>query len=430
MKNKILRLNLEEFLFLLGFIFLFYSRILVSVFNFPSIINFLHYAFFFFVFLIECFTSPKRKSFFFFFISLALLCLISAFVNNVSLINSFLEFLLLGEFYFAISFIESKPSKAFRLCLKEALEFSFLINLIFVFIQYFFLGCRTDFVQGIFLGMGAGAHICGSFNILAIIYYLFEIRRKPQSKVLYILLSTLNLISLLFCDNKQSLFAALFCVLILFICNLIKKHNTVHLKFALLFVIVIICYYFIMKFFYPIGLGWLNESYLLNGIRAKFKVFSYLDLDGIQFLIGKGPGLSIGRLAQMLPDYPFLLSIGAQSSSIYSKIWGIQQGYWITNNKTGSSFFSLFFSFAGIFGDLGFLGLVFFFSTYFYILKRISKTRLSKFTILFYIIHGFIFLWLEEPNFSIACVCVLYFINKEDYIHQIVHDPVFIKRIV
>ena len=95
-----------------------------------------------------------------------------------------------------------------------------------------------------------------------------------------------------------------------------------------------------------------GPSLKVEGIRM---VISYYE-SPLNWLLGLGPGHTLGRLGGWtIRDYWSLLGpLGATTHPLYEQVWRLVNNSWILLSST---FFVPLFSWAGIWGDMGFLGL-------------------------------------------------------------------------
>jgi hypothetical protein len=424
--NRIIRryrestLSLYEIGIFVGFFLIFFSRLFS---NKLAILNFIHYPYFLILFLLSMFLEKKkhyeRKVIFVFFLFFAICfsALINGFGNGL---NSILEFLLICEpFLIACCLFSISRKKASFICRKTLFSVD-LCTIIFSFFQFFVLGYRNDSVKGIFLSMGAGHHINGAICIITIIYcfFLLNFEKKTKNQKTIFRLTVLilaNCAVVVFCDNKQSILVLLASLIIAWIILNHRLKNVVKFLFYFLFACIIL--YVAANTFFPALLAWANVSKINYGLESKFAVFRLIFENGgiSNFLFGFGPGYSVGRLAEIMPNYPFLYSLGGKSSLFTSKLWEMQEANWVTNSVTGSSLFSMFFSFSGIFGDLGAVGLVIYLEAifvFFFDSHHLSFIKLVFF--FFFILHGIVFQWLEEPAFTTFWLISLFLVNEKN----------------
>lgn len=393
-------------LFLTGLVFLFFSRILVAM-GFPSLIDFFHYFYFaviffygFFIDALEKKLSGIQK----FIAGLWLVLIGTTILNQVGLINAIISCLTISQPFILIYFCKGIN----RVELEKFINFIFLANAIFAYVEYFILGYRVDNVKGIFLNMGAGHHICGAVAIIAMIYYFCKFR-----KIFFkVFLMVFQFFVVFFCDNKQSLFV--------FVCAFIFMTLFGRVRFvkklALVLVCIVLCVgiYILGRTSFPAILTYLNYDRLYYGLEAKFSVFSYLSQKSNFFndLFGFGAGMTVSRTAQNLVNYDFLTNFGATISDIQAAIWNLQESNWRTNSLTGSSMFSLYFSYAGFYGDFGLVGLSLILFGYIKYIIKGTNSFANQLLIIYFLLHGFVFQWLEEPQFVAAVILCREILNS------------------
>jgi hypothetical protein len=134
-------------------------------------------------------------------------------------------------------------------------------------------------------------------------------------------------------------------------------------------------------------------------------------------LLGLGPGHTIGRLGWLIPDYiKYLQPLGVTSTPITEAVFLENNTNPLSNEFTGSSMFSLTFSWAGIWGDLGFLGLGAYLYIWFLVWHQLCLDNLSKFLLITVLVFGGVFSWLEEPGYMLFIAILIGFQWQE---HQI-----------
>ena len=139
------------------------------------------------------------------------------------------------------------------------------------------------------------------------------------------------------------------------------------------------------------------------GIELKFSVFTIIRSYHDSFanvILGLGPGHTISRLGWMFPVYKdFMTGLGGTYTLIPAAILFEDYRNYLSNPITGSSLFSLSFSWAGIWGDLGIIGVAVYLFTWIFIWRRFCVDQLSKFFVLNVLFFGIVFAWLEEPAY-------------------------------
>jgi hypothetical protein len=135
----------------------------------------------------------------------------------------------------------------------------------------------------------------------------------------------------------------------------------------------------------------------------RFRLFLLLYIV-FNWIFGLGPGHTIGRLGGwMIRDYSRLLGpFGATSHPVSQAVWDTWNGHYLD-----SSFFSPFWGFAGIWGDLGFAGLAAYLYLWSIVWRRLCPNDFSRFIVLNVLLNGFIFTLLEEPGFMLSVAVLI-----------------------
>jgi len=396
--------------------FAMFSRVLSSV-GLPSVINFLHFplVFLLFVFMLTKSDSIIFRRFVHVAIIFFMLIICSAFINEAGAINVILEFILLIEPLLLVFCIFSlKWSEKSIIRFRSGILLIISIHLIFVLFQYFVLGHVGDNVTGVLLGLGAGAHLSGAIAMSAAIYFFLYGRSlqdesQDKYKMFYFLLAFLLVYSAVFSDAKQVFAVFLLALIMLTLLTLTDIKKTILLSVVIVLSCLVL--YEASRTIFPALQHWAETDTLKEGLSQKFYVFSIItnSFDTfLNYLFGEGPGHTVGRLAMLLPDYYSQLSdMGATISRVTSAVWVEHQGHYMSNSITGSSMFSLFFSWAGIFGDLGFLGLSVYLYMYYMVWNTICSDLFSKFTLITVFIFGWVFQWLEEPQYMLFIMSLI-----------------------
>ena len=169
---------------------------------------------------------------------------------------------------------------------------------------------------------------------------------------------------------------------------------------------MLIFYYMIINNFIPVR----DYNNIMTGFEHKFGVLNII-LEKItlgQFFYGMGPGQTISRLATESYIYHGILeSWGFIHSRFTETLVTID---YINYIISGSSFFSMKFSWAGIFGDTGIIGIIIYFLILIRINYKYSLDKIQKFIIISFFYYGFTFTWLEEPIFMILYLSFFGFI--------------------
>ena len=163
---------------------------------------------------------------------------------------------------------------------------------------------------------------------------------------------------------------------------------------------------------------WLRpDIYGSDGVATQLKLASFSIIRShyespLNWFLGIGPGHTVGRLGGwMLPKYASLLApLGATTNAASAEVWDAVASTWI---GAKSSMFSPLFGWAGIWGDLGLLGLAAYIAFGVVIWKRLCLDDFSRFILLTMIVHGLIFSQLEEPGFMVYSMTLIFFRWKE-----------------
>ncbi|WP_460208253.1 hypothetical protein [Scytonema sp. NUACC21] len=329
--------------------------------------------------------------------------IISALINRAGVINVVLNFLMLGEpFIFLIAITSTKlPESSIKRFQNWVFRFVY-IHLIFVYFQKFIINTGDpDDVKGIFLNMGAGHHVGGDVALTFGIYFLLA--SGVRSLWFRILMFVLCLGNVLFADVKQVIFAFIVSWFILILTQLKEVWK------ALLYLLIALPVTFIVlqiiNSLYS-GIRYISDmAVVTDASRYKLSVFSIIISffkSDLNWLFGLGPGHTTSRLGWLIPDYLNLLQpLGVTYTDVFPKVFLAQESYYWSNSYTGSSMYSLLFSWAGIWGDLGFLGLGIYLFLWFLVWKYICVDKTSKFFLITIMVSGVIFSWMEEPAFMI-----------------------------
>lgn len=423
---------------LYAFITAFFSRIIDTL-GAPAIINFFHFAVIPSACITALLTSKNNNkerikttnlvlgALFVLFITI----IVSAIVNQAGMINVILDFMLLAEpFIFLVSIIYIPISEAKFIRLKKLFFRCFWIHLLLVFVQKYILKTDTwawvgmegaDRIQGAFFISGAG-HVVGcSVSLMFSVYYFAQAKKSPMwLRILVVILAMWNII---IADGKQVLFAFMLAMVLLFLIKL----NDITAVFQYLIGGVILggilwwCIANVPAF--DAFNTWIRpEIYGADGDATLLKtsVFRIIPThyDSIlNYFFGLGPGHTVGRLGGwMLPKYADLLEpLGSTIHPASKEAWQAVGSSWLGNQ---SSMFSPLFGWAGIWGDLGFMGLAAYLYLCFTVWQRICVTDITRFFMLTVFVFGWIFSQMEEPGYMLSVACILgihyqeYMINK------------------
>ena len=340
---------------------------------------------------------------------------ISALLNEAGAINVIIDYLLLTEPFMLLLAIVCIPLSVTKL--KYFKKFLFVcasINLLLAFVQKPLIDSGylyadgfdgTDGAQGVFFVSGAGNYVSATVSIMYGLYYFFTEKTAP----IWLRIAWLGAAfgQLIISDSKQILISSglAFCILALTSSRDLGK--------TLLYLVTAILGFF--------GFLWCIEhveafSPFQNGIdklqewgpggaareikTAPFRIATSYYQSPLNWLFGLGPGHTFGRLASFfLYDYRnLLIPLHATIHPATSDAWSAYWGNWIALEST---LYHPFFGWAGIWGDLGLVGL----GAYLYLAsivwRYICPNDLPKFFMLLVFAVGLIFSQMEEPGYML-----------------------------
>lgn len=349
------------------------------------------------------------------FILLIIVCA-STLINQAGIINAVLDYILLAEPFILILTIVCMPMTwqsyhSFRAWLVQAM----LINTLFAYIQkYIFhmdkLIGGEDNIKGLFIGQGAGHVIGGSVAMTFAAYYCINARNKPLWFRIGIAFLCIN--HVIISDTKQVLAAFMFAYLLLSFFNFQDIKRT--LIYLLIGILVSGAFYWAIYNFEALDAyrTWIRpEIYASDGEAtllkfATFRIVPQYFHSPLNWWLGLGPGHTVGRLGGwMFYNYWDLLSpLGATTHQASKDIWEVVSKSWLGDK---SSFFSPLFGWAGIWGDLGVLGLGAYFYLAMLVWHYVCKTDTSKYLMMTVFVFGTIFSQLEEPGYTLIVASII-----------------------
>lgn len=427
-------------LLLIAFSFVFFPR-LVDAAGAPSAVNFLHFAVVPAVFLISIFNPPRigraqTKIIYSLLVLLLILLTIivaSALFNGAGVINALLSFLLLAEpLIFLVSLLNNNLTiRKFNLFRKWIIRFS-IFHIALALLQKILLdvgimkagelGIVQDNIQGVFYLSGGGHVVAATVSMYFGIYYLVSSQSYPKSSKVWspigLAILAAATLQLLFADAKQVMLVLIVAWGLLALTKL--KNITTLLKYLLMISLFLWAFIWCMNnltLFRAFTIWLRPDIYGTDGVATQLKIAAFPIIHShyqspINWLLGIGPGHTVGRLGGwFIREYANLLRpLGATAHIASQQTWDAVYGVWIGNK---SSMFSPLFGWAGIWGDLGFLGLIAYLSMGVYIWKCLCLDDFSRFVLLTMIVHGFIFTQLEEPGFMVYSATLIFLRWKE-----------------
>ena len=426
LRNKVIIDNTSLIIF--AFCTVFYSRIFCSITHAPAILNLAHFAIVPLVLGIVLFTSGTKDrkqmaiaySFLLALFILLVAVLTSALWNNAGLINAIVSFMMLGEpFMFLLAIICIPMSTKSMTRIKRWLLWSALINFVLAAVQKPLIDSGklyasnfngTDGCGGVFFISGAGNYVSASVSVAVALYFFTNEKTFPLWMRIGAIIAAFW--QIIFSDSKQLLLAYLIAWALLILLNSQDFAKTIKLLIAS----IIFGYGFIWciqnlkafaaftawarpELYEPDGDAWYAKFYAVRSILSHYQ--SPLD-----WLFGLGPGHTVSRLGTwFLRDYWAILgSLGATTSLIGQEAMEFMGSFWLCYSST---LFSPIFGWAGIWGDLGMLGLAAYLFLSFLTWQHFALDDSLKVTLVAVIILGFIFTQMEEPGFMLAIAFIL-----------------------
>ncbi len=415
-------------LIILAFSLVFYGRIFCTITKAPPVLSHAHFVIVPFVLWIALSTTLTKNAqqtklvqslllgLFIFFVAI----LASALWNGAGLINAVASFMMLGEpmmFLVAIACIPMSPESFTRI--KRWFMGSVLINFVLAALQKPLIDANklyadgfngTDGCGGVFFVSGAGNYVSASISIAFAIYFVVNGKDFPLWVRITALLAALW--QLLFSDSKQLVFAYLLAWILLTVFNFQDVGKTIKLLLgiAITGMIFFWCIQNLEEFraftawarpelYGENGDAWFTKFYSVKAILTEFDSWG-------NWLFGLGPGHGVSRLgAWFMQDYQWILApLGATTTSVGIDLREFIDNFWLAQ---GSSLFSPIFGWAGIWGDLGLVGLSAYLFLAYLIWQHFGLDNSLKITLLATLILGFIFTQIEEPGYMLSISLML-----------------------
>ena len=413
-------------LILLAFFTAFFSRVVDTI-GFPSTINFLHFIVLPFSCIYIVFTSRTKNQnqiligwkligglMYLLGITLA-----SGILNNAGIINIILEFLLLGEPFLLILGIIILPLspdtiQKFRLFFVWAFSFHILLALIQRYVLrvdlMHHLGMvPADRIQGVFFLSGAGHVVGASVSLTFGVYYLFCAHRAPVMLRIAVFLAAFW--QILLADAKQVLLAFMIAGVLLIITQL--KNPTRLIQYLVIAITLFGLFFWSLQnleAFASYNVWIKPELYGPNGQATLLKAATFRIVPShytsfLNWFLGLGPGHTVGRLGGwMLHKYKDLFGSLCTIHQASFDVWREASKYYISSR---SSMFSPLFGWAGIWGDLGFLGLGAYLWLGWIVWHHICLNNICRFLVLTVFVFGLIFSQMEEPGYMLSVAAII-----------------------
>ena len=409
-------------LILLAFSSAFFPRLIEAV-GAPSPVNFLHFFIIPFAVIFTLITTKTKErkqiaisqKLVVGLLILFVVVQVSALVNYAGVINVIIDYLLLGEPFMLLLAIVYIPLSVTKLkFFKKFLFVCTTINLLLALVQKPLIdgghldadGLNgTDGAQGVFFVSGAGNYVSTTVSIMYGLYYFFTEKTAPIW-FRFVWLGA-AFVQLIISDSKQTLMAAGLAF------GILSLASSRSLGKTLLYLVAVIVGFFVFVWCvehleafsaFQSGVDKLGE-WGPDGAARKiktepFRIATSYYQSPLNLLFGLGPGHTFGRLGgYFLSDYSdLLIPLHATIHPATADAWSAYWGSWIALEST---LYTPFFGWAGIWGDLGLVGL----GAYLYLAsivwRYLCPNDLSKFFMLLVLVVGLIFTQMEEPGYML-----------------------------
>jgi hypothetical protein len=357
-------------------------------------------------------------------------------LNRAGIINVFLEYLLLVEpFMFLVAIVSIPMTVAKLQKFKKWIVAFCLSNLLLAIAQGWLIRfgilrvmrmSAADEVQGVFYLSGAGNYVSATISMCVALYYLISAKTSPLWIRAFWFIAAFH--QLLLSDSKQVLIALVAGWILLL---LTKVQNIgklfIYLACAVVAGIILVwCVENVESF--AAFKHWANRSHLYapNGLGTQLKLSGFSIIishyeSSLNWFFGLGPGHTIGRLGGwVLREYSNLLApLGATTHPVSAETWELARGSWLFLE---SSMFSPLFSWVGLWGDLGFLGVGAYIYLWLIVWSDLGQDDFSKFLILSTLVFGFIFTQTEEPGYMLFVTGLIGCALQERRINRATHN--------
>ncbi|HCF29688.1 MAG TPA: hypothetical protein DEV81_21355, partial [Cyanobacteria bacterium UBA11049] len=396
----------------------------LTLLNFPSVVNLVHLGIIPWVCFFTIFKTKTRsksqiaiaQAIFFGLAILLTVMVASALLNSAGAINIVVDFLLLGEPFMMLLALISIPMSLARIeRFKTLLIYSGFINTLFAFVQRYALKLQTrpglsDNIKGVFIAQGAGHVIGASVALTFGVYYFLYAKTVPIWIRTIVLFATFW--HLLLADAKQVLLTLVLAWVLLLLTKFKDIQQAIkYLSVAIIVIFVLIWCVQNVPAFQAFNTWMRPEIYGPNGEATKLKLATFSLVPSyyhspLNPLFGLGPGHTVGRLGGwMLLEYADLLQpLGSTTHPATSAVWAAVAASWLGDQ---SSMFSPLFGWAGIWGDLGFIGLGAYLYLWFLVWCFVCKDDFSRFLVFCVFTFGLVFSQMEEPGYMLYVVSLI-----------------------
>lgn len=406
-------------LILLAFSTLFFARPLDLI-GAPEVINFIHFALVPLVCglaLITTRTKDRQQITTTWLLIFSLLIflgvmLISALLNQAGVVNVFIDFLLLIEpFILLLGVISLNISQANIKRLQGWLIIFALFNLLAAYSQRYVLGSTNpDNIYGVFFSV-AGATVSSTVSVIFACYYLVDVKSSPIWMRVFVVAAAIW--QVVIADTKLVMGSFVLGFIVLSFTKLNRRILGYLIALIVLCCVfwwcvqnleIFVAYKILLKpeYFTP-------DSAFIRAKSTAFRVIPTYYESFANYLFGLGPGHTIGRLGGWMMDkyWHFLGPLGATQP-----FPGLGQEIMLdaaqqSREVLGTAMFGPLFSWAGIWGDLGIVGLGAYLLIWLIVWCNICVDDLSKLFVLSLFLLGFFPGYLEEPGSMLFTIFII-----------------------
>mgnify|MGYP001799302440 CR=1 FL=1 len=419
-------------LILVGFASAFFPRLLASM-GIPAVINFVHFGLIPSAFLITVFTTKtrdrKRLNVVWQLLTgmvIFLICMLaSAMLNSAGIANIALQFMFQAEPFMFLAAIIALPMSGDRLQRFKYWVLGFAaFNLLLAIAQSILLpiglypkpdgGTLQDNIGGVFGGGGGSAanYIACTVSFYVGLYFFNQFKHLPVWARILPLIGAIYQIQI--SDSKQ-VFLALVLGWGLLAATKVEKPAKLLVYFSLFTLLIAAFSWALLNLQSPIlspYQNWINRPiWGWDGLAAetKFAAFRIIPThfeSPLNWFFGLGPGHTVTRLGGwVMRDYASLLGpLGATIHPASTEVFQVVFDSYLPQEST--IYFPLF-TWAGIWGDVGVIGLAAYLFICFIVWKQVCVDDFGKFLLLSTAVFGCILTQMEEPGHMLTICCLL-----------------------
>ncbi|MEM7796030.1 MAG: hypothetical protein AAF579_16450 [Cyanobacteria bacterium P01_C01_bin.118] len=417
---------------LVGFASAFFPRLLASM-GVPSIINFIHFGVIPGAFLITIFTTKTRDKKrinvvwqLLTAMTLFLICMLaSATLNSAGIANIVLQFLFQAEPFMLLAAILALPLSGERLRRFQYWVLGFAaFNLLLAIAQSILLpiglyprpvgGTLQDNIGGVFGGGGGSAanYIACTVSFYVGLYFFNQFKHLKLWMRILPLVGAIYQIQI--SDSKQ-VFLALVVGWGLLAVTKVERPDRLLIYLSLFVTLIAVFAWALLNIDAEIlkpYQNWIDRPiWGWDGLAARTKFAAFRIIPNhfespLNWLFGLGPGHTVTRLGGwVMRDYESLLQpLGATIHPVSAQVFNVVLTTYLAQEST--VYFPLF-TWAGIWGDGGIIGLITYLFMGFIVWKQVCVDDFGKFLLLSTVAFGCILTQMEEPGHMLTIACLL-----------------------